>query len=87
MSEEKQIEARGGRCYAIGIDAKVIASGVCNHPNKRTVDERAIKDSIELRRPIPEHKWTHCIFMCRNGECIFAGECEHRREYEQGKAD
>lgn len=38
-------------------------------------DERGDKYGL----PIPEFAFTHCIF-CRNDDCNFGGECEHRTE-------
>lgn len=65
--------ASGSRSIALGIDTKVVANGKCNHPNKRNVNEKYLKDGL----PIPKFAWTHCVF-CRNDDCIFGGECEHR---------
>ena len=66
----------GNRSVALGIDTKVIALGKCNHPNKREVIKEFIGDGL----PFPEFAWTHCVFYrpMNTGECMFAGNCEHR---------
>lgn len=69
----------GNRSVALGIDAQVKPCGKCNHPNKREV-RRELLDGL----PISEGDWTHCLF-CWSGECVFAGECEHREVYKDGK--
>ena len=65
----------GNRSVGLGIDAKIIPSGKCNHPEKRFVREEYL-DGL----PIPEHAWTHCIFCSKNSDCFFGGDCEHRIE-------
>lgn len=62
-------------CSVLGADTKIIASGKCNHPNKRYVNEKYAKDGL----PIPEFAWTHCVFY-RNDDCVFRGECKYRTE-------
>lgn len=68
----------GNLSAALGVDAKVVPNGKCNHPNKREVRRERL-DGL----PISERDWTHCVF-CRGGECVFAGECEHREGYKDG---
>lgn len=82
MTDQNNILVTGQRSYALGIDAKVIPAGICNHQRKREIDKQAIQDSIEFRIPVPENKWTHCIFYCK-GECMFAGCCEYKNDYIQ----
>lgn len=65
----------GMRNVALGVDTRVVASGKCNHPNKISVIKEYLKDGL----PMPAFAWTHCVF-CRNDDCIFNGECEHKIE-------
>lgn len=76
---DKEIYCTGNTSVALGIDAKVTPNGKCNHPYKREFRQEFID-----RLPIPGWDWPHCIF-CLNDECVFAGECEHREEYKDGK--
>ena len=66
----------GNRSSAVGADVKVVPNGKCNHPNKREVTQEYLLDGL----PIPEWAWTHCMF-CYGDECVYAGECEHRKTY------
>lgn len=66
---------RGMRSVALGINNKVIASGKCNHPNKRKVNKEYLKDGL----PIPGFAWTHCIFCC-NDDCVFGGNCKYKKK-------
>lgn len=70
-------EASGSYSVALGIDTKVVASGKCNHPTKRFIDEKYV-----YGLPIPEFAWTHCIFCFRDETCNFAGKCEYKEEFD-----
>lgn len=80
--DNDEILVEGHRSVAIGIDAKLVPIGKCNHPDIRYVSKDILNDGL----PIPEHLWTHCIFCKKyeseNDMCFFAGECDHRIDIE-----
>ena len=78
--ENNKIYCTGNTSVALGIDAKITPNGKCNHPYKKEFRQELLWDGL----PVPMWEWSNCIF-CKNGECVYAGECEHREEYKDGK--
>ena len=80
VQKESVVCDKSGRSsIVLGVDTKVIASGKCHHPHKRSVNKEYLKDGL----PMPKFAWTHCIF-CRGENCFFAGECEYKKDEEEG---
>lgn len=72
--EVNRIIATGGRCMALGIDAKLKPSGICT--NSDIIPE-------DMKKEDPFNPIDRCIF-CRDGiNCYFAGECGNRKSLEE----
>lgn len=67
--KQKEILVTGGCNYALGVDAKIIPSGICTNSDIIPLEDK-MNDSLN---PI-----NRCVF-CKDGvHCYFAGECENR---------
>ena len=73
-----ELYTTGAHNVALGVDAKVKLCGSCNHPNKREVNRDCLNGLT-----ISKRDWTHCVFY-RFGGCVYAGECEHKEDYNNG---
>ena len=64
------IKFTGSRNIALGVDTKVVPSGLCSNSNIIPLEEK-------LRDPL--NPINRCIF-CRDGiHCYFAGECKNKK--------
>ena len=60
-------ETLGHKCLALGVDEKIVPSGVCT--DDVLVDEKKLIVG-------------KCVF-CKGGYCCFTGECERRKELDK----
>ena len=67
------LEATGGQCVALGVDAKIIPTGRCKRGNVTKETKDFVTTPLNIDKPIGNA----CIFN-KCGECYFDGRCEDK---------
>lgn len=74
----KLIHVEGYDSKAIGKNDDIVLMGVCNHPQKRVIEEDYLKDNLS----VSEFTWTHCIY-CVDGKYYYASNCQYKNKNEE----